>query len=123
MYEFENVEVGLGVVPAIDIYIDYPSTFCFSGIEEFNLESFHLNQSFPNPSTGSTSIPFELSQNADVMLEIENQLGQKVYTIEKENLMQGKNRIEVNTSGWAPGIYYYSLIVDGEVQTKSMVVE
>ncbi|MCH2233276.1 MAG: T9SS type A sorting domain-containing protein [Crocinitomicaceae bacterium] len=110
-------------VPNFEVVIEYPHGICFGSVPEIAITSFYLSQSYPNPSTGSTSIPFELSQNADVMLEIENQLGQKVYTIEKENLMQGKNRIEVNTSGWAPGIYYYSLIVDGEVQTKSMVVE
>ncbi|MBU1262590.1 T9SS type A sorting domain-containing protein, partial [bacterium] len=41
-----------------------------------------LLQSYPNPSSDSCYIPFKLSEDADVIVEVYNILGQKVRTIE-----------------------------------------
>ncbi|MFH0774719.1 MAG: T9SS type A sorting domain-containing protein, partial [bacterium] len=41
-----------------------------------------LLQSYPNPSSDSCYIPFKLSEDADVLLEVYNILGQKVKTID-----------------------------------------
>jgi len=50
-------------------------------IEVIPLSSILL-QSYPNPSSDSCYIPFKLSEDADVLLEVYNILGQKVRTIE-----------------------------------------
>ena len=41
-----------------------------------------LLQSYPNPSSDSCYIPFKLSEDAEVVVEVYNILGQKVKTIE-----------------------------------------
>ncbi|MFH0775981.1 MAG: T9SS type A sorting domain-containing protein [bacterium] len=41
-----------------------------------------LLQSYPNPSSDSCYIPFKLSEDADVLVEVYNILGQKVKTID-----------------------------------------
>ncbi|MBU2461792.1 T9SS type A sorting domain-containing protein, partial [bacterium] len=50
-------------------------------IEVIPLSSILL-QSYPNPSKDSCYIPFKLSEDADVIVEVYNILGQKVKTIE-----------------------------------------
>jgi len=50
-------------------------------IEVIPLQSILL-QSYPNPAKDSCYIPFKLSEDADVLLEVYNILGQKVKTIE-----------------------------------------
>jgi len=46
--------------------------------------SFKMEQNYPNPFNPETTIPFTLPEDASIILEIYNILGEKVYTQTKE---------------------------------------
>lgn len=81
-----------------------------------------LYQNTPNPFTQNTEIQYYLPQNTDQAF-----IG--VYDLTGKELNQyklnekGKSRILINANEFAPGMYLYSLIVDGkEVDTKKMII-
>jgi hypothetical protein len=80
-----------------------------------------LEQSYPNPTVGSGAslqIPFAISENSNVSLEIYTADGRLVNTIidgEIRDAMRYEELVTMN--GLASGVYFYRLIVDGEVET------
>jgi len=83
---------------------------------------FTLKQNYPNPFNPKTIINYELPITNDVDLSIYNLLGQKVVTLVSEKQKAGYHQVEWNASGFASGIYYYS-IKAGEFQdVKKMVL-
>lgn len=94
------------------------------GIKEYSQEhTFELLQSYPNPSTGSTNINYWLSASAKkVSLEIYDSKGSKLLTKELHSYDAGTytEKLQLNVS---PGIYFYSVIVDGNRKTNSMQIE
>ena len=65
------------------------------GIRDAERLDWSLGQNIPNPATELTAIPFSLPQ-------------------------AGENRIELDASGWAAGIYYYSMEYKGQRLTRKM---
>jgi hypothetical protein len=95
---------------------------CYFSVNEFELENLSLDQNIPNPSFNSTSINYSLKKSAEVTLEITDITGKIIYTEKIGNKGEGEYSLEVNTSHFASGIYYYSLIADSDKQTKKMIV-
>lgn len=87
------------------------------------LNGYTLGQNVPNPAVNYTTIVYELDKNAnEVTLEIRNVNGQVVFSDQPGNRHAGRYTEIVNTSDWSPGVYFYSLMIDGAVQTKRMTV-
>jgi hypothetical protein len=81
-----------------------------------------LGQNYPNPSNGATTVPFALASAAQtVRLEVRNLMGQTVYSQELGSTSAGQHTVELNTS-LGNGIYLYTLTVDGQAQTKRMII-
>ena len=80
-----------------------------------------LEQSFPNPTVGSRAslqIPFAISEDSNVSLEIYTADGRLVKTIIDGEIRDAMRYEELVTmSGLASGVYFYRLIVDEEVET------
>ena len=74
---------------------------------------FKLRQNFPNPYAGETIIPFKLTNNSDVSIDLWDLTGRKVATITKSNLTAGEHAITINTNslGIATGNYAFQLQV------------
>jgi hypothetical protein len=111
----------LDVVPKIrlaDIFFEA----CYPNVPE-NSNSFTLLQNQPNPAEGSTEIVYYLNHYANVALEITNVQGQQVFAEEYGRQVTGEHRITLTTNGFSPGVYFYSLIVDGERLTRKMMVQ
>lgn len=82
-----------------------------------------LDQNFPNPAKETTAISYKLVQAAKVDFVITNMLGQVVERIAVGTQTDGAHLMHVETSSYAPGMYYYTLNIDGEAAvTKKMVV-
>lgn len=81
-----------------------------------------LHQNAPNPAQGSTKIGYYIPENVgNALLQLFSD-SQLVNTWEISQ--RGEGEQVINTSGLRPGIYYYSLIVDGVAAgTKRMVVQ
>lgn len=74
---------------------------------------FVLGQNFPNPHEGETTIPFTLTNPADVRLDLFDPLGRKVAGVVRRGLDAGPHRIPLNLRGLGlpAGDYSYQLQV------------
>ncbi len=73
-------------------------------------ESYTLQQNYPNPFNPSTTIEFELPNDAVVTVKIFNSLGQEIATLaEREEFSAGPNELEFNADGLTSGVYFYRL--------------
>ncbi|UPT68688.1 MAG: T9SS type A sorting domain-containing protein [Sphingobacteriales bacterium JAD_PAG50586_3] len=81
-----------------------------------------LEQNIPNPFTETTSITCTLNKAYNsALIRIVNVLGEELML--KKLSSPGINKIEVNRGTLTPGIYFYSLYLDGKLyDTKRMVV-
>lgn len=72
---------------------------------------FKLGQNYPNPFDTVTNIPFALTQNSNVKIELFDLAGKKVAEINKPQLEAGSHDIEVNlrSLGIKQGSYIYQL--------------
>lgn len=69
---------------------------------------------FPNPSNGQ----FTVSYNSDIVLEISNQLGQKIRKVE----LNEANHFTTNISGLADGVYFVTGEKNGRNISQKIVV-
>lgn len=88
---------------------------------------FVLFQNYPNPFNPVTKIKYDLSEVKDsklgVRLEIYNILGKEIKTIVNKTQGSGEYEVEFNGSNLSSGVYFYSLIVDGNlIDTKKMIL-
>lgn len=90
-----------------------------TGMDE-SKDTFAETEFYPNPSTESSSLKFELESSSTVSLKILSNLGEMVQELSYPNLPQGSNLIEINTSGLSNGIYFIK-ISDGTL-TKTIKV-
>ena len=93
-----------------------------TGVQELNQTDFLLAQNYPNPCDNLTMIKFELQNSNEVQLIVRNLIGQEMDNVNFGNQTVGNHTIKINTSRFAPGIYFYSLIVGEKEVTKKMVV-
>ena len=91
-------------------------------------ENFALNQNFPNPFNPMTTISYTLKRPGEVRLTIYNIYGQTVRTLVNEYSQRTGEKREVVWNGKdeggnivTSGVYLYSLIVNGEIETKRMI--
>ena len=62
-------------------------------IESENAKQFSLGQNVPNPFTERTEIPFYLRYESDVVLDVYDLAGKKVWSIKQIGLLPGKHEI------------------------------
>lgn len=74
---------------------------------------FILGQNYPNPHNGETTVPFTLTNPADVRLDILDLMGRKVAGVVRKGRNSGTQSIKLNLSGLGlpPGDYVYELQV------------
>jgi uncharacterized repeat protein (TIGR02543 family) len=74
---------------------------------------YTLYQNYPNPFNPTTTISFDLPEDAIVTLKIYNMLGQEVATLfDREELYNGTQEIEFSADGFASGVYFYRIVVE-----------
>ncbi len=139
-WKLQNVS-GTGFLPDVFCYSDsivwvvgnpghiwFTSTGGQTGIRhvsEIIPESFKLFQNYPNPFNPSTIINYELRNTNYVQLIIYKTQGKEISSLIKRNQNAGNYSVNFNSAEFnlASGMYYYSLILDGEVkQTKKMIL-
>lgn len=72
---------------------------------------------YPNPVTDKGNLLFTLEEAKDVNISVFNTLGQRSFALDKQNLNQGENNIEVDMSNLAPGLYMMEISSETERQT------
>ncbi len=84
--------------------------------------SFTVSQNQPNPFTGTTTITVNSNTIAPVSVEVSNIMGQTVFT-QNEGTINGSKQITIDASNLQAGIYFYTVRVGAESQTKKMMVK
>jgi photosystem II stability/assembly factor-like uncharacterized protein len=86
-------------------------------------QGFSLYQNYPNPFNSSTIIKFQLSKPADIIIRLFDITGREVSVIFNEKLNTGVYEITFDSNNYSSGVYFYSLITDGQlIDTKKMIL-
>ncbi|MFH0761029.1 MAG: T9SS type A sorting domain-containing protein [Bacteroidota bacterium] len=81
-----------------------------------------VGQNYPNPSTGSTVIDYELPAVSQVSFSVMDLTGRKVMDINQGLMPAGKHTYTLQTGNMEAGMYFYTLQAGSFTQTKQMVV-
>jgi hypothetical protein len=68
---------------------------------------------YPNPVVNLLTIPFELTNQSQVVIRITDVNGKEILVLD-EHQKAGKQKAFINTSNWTKGIYYYSIQINNE---------
>ncbi len=90
--------------------------------EEDQPKGFDLGQNRPNPFNGSTIIPYTLGKAADVRFEVYDIAGKRVMDKDQGHQNSGRHQLRIGGQDLDAGVYYYSLIVNDQKQTRKMVI-
>ena len=101
----------------VDLYLRQNTV----GLSENSFLSL-VQESFPNPANDMATIKFELKKPSAISIQVVNIDGKVVYSQDGVSANQGVNTIDLITEYWESGVYFYSLIVEGDRITKKMVV-
>ncbi len=88
---------------------------------------FDLSQNYPNPFNPTTTIKYQLPEQAEVSLVIYNQLGQVVKHLVKEEKVAGYYKVKWNgTNNYgrqvASGVYLFRIQAGSFVDVKKMIL-
>lgn len=89
--------------------------------------SFVLHKNYPNPFNPTTTIAFEVPEDAPAQLAIYNIRGQLVKEIRYESLTKGYHRLvwdgrDRNNRSVGSGVYFYRMTYKGKAITKKMCI-
>jgi hypothetical protein len=107
------------------------SNLCFTKLNpasEVIPESFSLGQNYPNPFNPVTKIQFQIPSNGlngranFVKIIIYDLLGREVTTLVNEQLKPGSYSVDWDGTGYASGVYFYSLVTGEFAETKRMIL-
>lgn len=85
-----------------------------------------LDQNYPNPFNSTTTINFSVESNSHVRLQVYDESGRLVNTLQDNNLTPGSYSISWNGTDrnniiLPSGNYYYQISIDGRTQAKKMI--
>ncbi|HXK49571.1 MAG TPA: hypothetical protein PKW56_03810 [Clostridiales bacterium] len=85
-----------------------------SSIENMSVpEKTVLHQNYPNPFNPSTTISFDVTENAEYFIKVFSIKGQLVESISAGLLRPGRHYVNFNSENLSGGIYYYHLEYSG----------
>lgn len=84
--------------------------------------SFSLHQNYPNPFNPVTKIKFGIPNQSNANIIIYDLLGREVATLVNEQLQPSTYEVDWDATGFASGVYFYSLVTKDFVETKRMVL-
>ncbi|MBK7965849.1 MAG: T9SS type A sorting domain-containing protein [Bacteroidetes bacterium] len=92
------------------------------GIDEFAINDFGMSQNYPNPAVQNTTFEYMIPTQGQVRIVLHDMIGQEVSVIADQNMAAGKHTVQLNTAGYAPGLYTYTLVYEGQQITKRMII-
>jgi hypothetical protein len=81
--------------------------------EMLNAGEAVLFHNYPNPFKNNKTFAYKLAKGGDVQLTVNSFIGQHIATIVSQSQEAGSYSVYWDTSDISPGVYFYSLKVDG----------
>jgi hypothetical protein len=97
---------------------------CINGLrieEEGNVSETSLANIYPNPTSGSVTIAFNLAEQANVVIRIFDVTGRTVATLAND-LLEENNEVTWDASAVSPGIYFVEMKAGDYSETKKLSV-
>jgi hypothetical protein len=92
------------------------------GNNETPIEEFDTNLTpYPNPTSASTSLSFELANASDVTIQVFNLSGRLVKNMSQKNMSQGSQVIDLNSTDFSAGTYIVQLSAGKQRATTKFV--
>lgn len=112
-----------GNVTGIPVSFDQYTYFVDGEVNVPTTQVYNLNlgQNFPNPASEVTRVPLSLEKAGSVNFTVVNLLGE-ILVREQYSGNAGHNEFVADVSMLSPGIYLYSVDVDGKRITKRMII-
>lgn len=82
-----------------------------------------LNQNFPNPFGGTSTVSYSVNTPGQVTLELRDATGNLVRVMDQGSLPAGKHQIQLDAASLAAGMYEYTLITPDGKTTKKLMVQ
>lgn len=92
-------------------------------VEEIEKEQPKISQNYPNPYNGITYFRYELTQPAQVSIEITDMMGRKITSLVNAQKDAGRHFAEFNGSKLSSGIYFYTFRAGTFSKTLKMIVK
>lgn len=73
---------------------------------------FVVSQNYPNPAGTQTFLDVVLPETDKLTIQVFDMMGRLVKTVLNEYINTGKHTLEINTSAFVPGIYFFKLTSD-----------
>ena len=83
---------------------------------------FSLSRNYPNPFNAATTIEFSLGRPSEVTIDIYDLLGRAVAMLDLGRMSPGRHEVSWNAGDNPSGVYFYRLRVDGDSETRRMVL-
>jgi hypothetical protein len=80
-----------------------------------------LFRSAPNPSRGTTTIPFRLAAPGRISLTLCDVRGRRIRVLYEGAAPAGESRVPVDMRDLPAGVYFYRLTCQGESRARSFV--
>lgn len=84
-------------------------------------QDVQLHANHPNPWNSSTVIPFDVPEAGEAALIITDATGRQIHGLSLR-VNAGRQQIELSNSGWASGVYYYTLRFGDTQLTRKMLI-
>jgi hypothetical protein len=85
------------------------------------ISAFTLAQNIPNPAANSTRIDYTVPEAGEVFFYVHSISGQLLYSTAME-VPHGTHSLELNTTTFAAGVYFYSMEYKGQRQVKQLII-
>lgn len=110
--------------PLMPVYHKY-LTGVTTSIEDVTADNSvsSVSQNRPNPFNGTSQFDITLDESANITVNVLNMMGQVVSSTAYGELNAGVHTMTINANNLSSGIYFYSVIADGHIVTKKMIVE
>jgi hypothetical protein len=82
-----------------------------------------VGQNYPNPAYGLTTFNVYLQQDSKVLINVSDIAGHTLMTQDKGTVTAGGHQFTIDASQMSPGIYFYTVTINGQPVTRKMIVE
>lgn len=125
-YSFNDKGLTAGVYNYRIKQIDFDGTFKYYNLSESVdigvPDKFDLSQNYPNPFNPTTTISWQSPVSSWQVLKVFDILGKEIATLVDEYRPAGRYDIIFDAGKLSSGTYFYTIIADGFVQSKKMIL-